>query len=67
VTNRASVIVVINNAPQEAAVEFKVTPINLPDGSVLVDRLNVNSDTTVRNQTFKVRMPPRSASIFATR
>jgi glycosidase len=67
VTNRASVIVVINNAPQEAAVEFKVTPINLPDGSVLVDRLNVNGDATVRNRTFKVRMQPRSASIFATR
>jgi hypothetical protein len=66
-TNRASVIVVINNAPQDAAVEFKVTPTNLPDGSVLVDRLGVNRDLLVRDQTLKVQMPPRSASIFAVR
>jgi glycosidase len=67
VTNRASVIVVINNDAREATVEFKGLPANLPDGSVLVDRLGTNSDLLIRGGTFKVNMPPRSASIYATR
>jgi glycosidase len=67
VTDRASVIVVINNATQGAEVEFKVAPANLPDDAVLFDRLGVSGDVTISNKTFKGRMPPRSASIFVAR
>jgi neopullulanase len=67
VTDRTAVIVVINNAPQDTQVEFNVTPINLPDGTILVDRLGVSGDLPVRDRTLKVRMPPRSASVFAVR
>jgi glycosidase len=63
-TERAAAIVVINNGSQEAAVEFKVAPLNLQDGSVLVDRLGTNADLLIRNGVFKINMPPRTASIY---
>ena len=67
-TARSSAIIVINNDAQAAEVEFKITrSVNLPDGSVMVDRLGTNSDMLIRNGIFKVRMPPRSASIYAPR
>jgi glycosidase len=65
VTEHATVFVVINNGGQEAAVEFKGLPPNVPEGSVLLDRLGTRGDVIIRNGTFKVQMPPRSASIYA--
>ncbi|HEX8773932.1 MAG TPA: alpha-amylase family glycosyl hydrolase [Pyrinomonadaceae bacterium] len=67
VTERAAAIIVINNGSQESAVEFKVAPVNLPDGSVLVDKLGANADLLIRNGVFRVNMPPRTASIYATK
>jgi glycosidase len=64
VTDKASVIVLINNDARAAAVEFNLAPLNLPDGSVLVDRLGAGGDILIRNATFKLRMPPRTASIY---
>jgi glycosidase len=67
VTERAAAIIVINNSPQEAAVEFNVAPVNLPDSTALVDKLGTGGNVLIRNGVFKLHMPPRSASIYATR
>lgn len=68
VSARSSAIIVINNDTQPSEVEFKITSsLNLPDGSVMVDRLGTSNDMLIRNGIFKVRIGPRSASIFALR
>lgn len=82
VTSKASVIIVINNDAKEATVEFKIpggkvsvihdlevdtTPANLADGSVLVDKLGAGGDVLTKDATFRVRMPARTASIYAPR
>jgi neopullulanase len=67
VTERATVFVVINNGAREEAVEFGGLPPNVPEGSVLVDRLGTNRNVLISKGTFKVQMPPRSASIYAPR
>jgi len=65
VTDRESVIVVINNDPEEARVEFGVRVANLEDGMVLTDRLGAAGDVRVAEGKMKVIVPGRSAAIFA--
>ncbi len=57
-----AVVIVINNAADDADIEFEVRPLPLSDGS-LMDRLG-SSRATVREGKLKVRLPKRSAALF---
>jgi hypothetical protein len=58
------VIIVLNNDLQPATIEFDVTRLALPEGSVFNDRLEGRSEVHVRNGRMKVNLPRRSAGIF---
>ncbi len=64
VTDRASVIVVINNDTKPATIEFDVLPARLSDGTRLTDRLDVSQDVRVTGGKLKTSLPARSASVF---
>ena len=67
VTERSSVIVVINNDANPATLEFEVSTARLADGVRLVDRLNIAEDARVADGKLKVSLPARSASVFTVR
>jgi glycosidase len=67
VTERSSVVIVINNDPKPANVEFDVSPAGLADGARLVDRLEAAPDVRVANGRLRTTLPARSASIFTVR
>jgi glycosidase len=64
VTDRASVIIVINNDTKPATFDFDVARANTEDGARFSDRLNVAQDVRVADGKFKVTLPARSASVF---
>ena len=67
VTDRASVVIVINNDTKPAAFEFDVSPARLADGARLTDRLDVTQDVRVAGGKVKVSLPARSASVLTLR
>jgi glycosidase len=67
VTDRASVIIVINNDTKPAAIEFDVSPARLADGARLTDRLDVSADVRVTDGKLKMNLPARSASVLTVK
>ncbi|MBD0326460.1 MAG: hypothetical protein ICV68_08510, partial [Pyrinomonadaceae bacterium] len=67
VSERSSVVVVINNDAKPATVEFDVAAARLADGARLTDRLDVSPDVRVANGKLKISLPARSASVLTIR
>ncbi|HEX8494736.1 MAG TPA: alpha-amylase family glycosyl hydrolase [Pyrinomonadaceae bacterium] len=67
VTDRSTVVVVINNDTKPTALEFEVSSARLADDAKLVDRLNIAQDARVTDGKLKVSLPARSASVFTVR
>lgn len=67
VTDRSSVVVVINNDTKPAALEFEVAAARLAEGARLTDRLNIAQDARVADGKLKVNLPARSGSVFTVR
>jgi glycosidase len=67
ITERASVIVVINNDVKPATIEFDVSPTRFPDGTRLTDRIGAIQDVRLEGDKLTVNMPARSASILTVR
>lgn len=67
ITDRSSVIIVINNDTKPAAFEFDVAPARINDGARLTDRLDVSPDARVTDGKLKMNLPARSASVFTVR
>lgn len=65
VTDRESVIVVINNDTKDATVEFEVANAGMADGAMLSDRLGLAGDVRVESGRIRVKLPARSSAIFA--
>lgn len=64
VTERAAVVVVINNDTKPATFEFNVAPARIEEGTRFTDRLDVSQDVGVTGGKFKTNLPARSASVF---
>ncbi|HKP71288.1 MAG TPA: alpha-amylase family glycosyl hydrolase [Pyrinomonadaceae bacterium] len=64
VTERASVIVAINNEDKPATLEFGVAPANVKPDARLVDRLDTVKELRAEGGVLKLTLPPRSASIL---
>jgi hypothetical protein len=60
-----AVVVVINNDNNAAAIEFDMSALGFGNGDVLFDRLGLTQSAPVANGKMKVRLPERSAVIFA--
>jgi glycosidase len=67
VSERSSVIVVINNDTKPATIEMDVSPARLADGARLTDRLNVIEDARVADGKLTLSLPARSASVLTVR
>jgi hypothetical protein len=62
-----SVVIVFNNDDKSSEFEFDVSRLELRNGAVLRDRLDVSRDTTVRDGKLRLSLPKRSAAIFSNR
>lgn len=62
-----AVVVVFNNDVKDAALDIPLAGIGLADGSVLEDRLGLAPELRVVAGNGAVRLPPRSAAIYAMR
>jgi glycosidase len=67
VTERASVIILINNETKPALFDFDAAPAKVEDGARYTDRLNISEDVHVMGGKFKATLPARSASVFTMR
>lgn len=67
VTNRSSIVIVINNDTKPAILEFDVASARLQDGTRLTDRLEVAQDTRVADGRLKMSLPARSASVLTVK
>jgi len=65
-TNRAYVIVVINNDSKPASIQFDCSPLGIVNGVRLVDRLGVTTEANIRSGILKVSLPPRSACMLTS-
>jgi glycosidase len=63
-TRRETVIVVINNDTQAAAVEFEVKDLGLREGDRGTDQLNASAGGEVRQGVLRVTVNPRAAAIL---
>jgi glycosidase len=63
-TERAYVVVVINNDNKPSTIEFDVSPLGAADGALLIDRLGVAGDARIQSGMLKVSLPARSASVL---
>jgi len=63
-TERAYVVVVINNDNKPSTIEFDVSPLGAADGALLIDRLGVAGDAKIQSGMLKVSLPARSASVL---
>jgi len=63
-TDRESVIVILNNAPQPERVEFEVAPAHLVNGTLLEDRLRTGLELRIEGGRMRVRLPARSAGNY---
>jgi len=66
-TERAFVIVVINNDIKASAIEFDVSPLGFIDSVSLIDRLGVVDAATIRSEKLKLTLPARSACMLTTK
>jgi neopullulanase len=66
-TARETVIVVFNNAKQEARVEFDISPLSIRTGARLTDRLGRAKEARIEGNAALIAMPARSASIITIR
>jgi hypothetical protein len=64
VTDRASVVILINNEAKPATVEFEVARAKIVEDARLTDRLGVAGDVRITDGKLKATMPARSASVF---
>jgi len=64
VTDRASVIILINNDTKPAAFDFEVARADVEEGARFNDRLDISGDVRVTDGKFKTTLPARSASVF---
>jgi glycosidase len=64
VTERSSVVVIINNDTRPATLEFSVAGTNLAEGARLADRLATIRGAQVNSGRITVTLPARSASIL---
>ena len=63
-TDRQSVVVIINNGDEGATVEFDGEPARLSNGTVLTDRLGGGPPLQVREGKVRATLPERSARIY---
>jgi glycosidase len=63
-TDRQSVVVIINNAVDGATVEFDAAPARLLNGTTLGDRLGACPPLQVRDGRLRATLPGRTASIY---
>jgi len=63
-TDRQSVVVIVNNGVEGATVEFDGDPARLPNGTTLTDRLGVGPPLQVRDGKIRATLPERTASIY---
>jgi neopullulanase len=66
-TDRAIVLVAINNDNKPAAMEFDVSRIGLTDKTLLTDQLGISKDVEIEKSMIKVNLPARSAAIFTVK
>jgi glycosidase len=64
VSERASVIIAINNEDKPATIEFGIAPANLTSDARLFDRLDTIREARVDDGRLKLNLPARSASIL---
>ncbi|HEX8457850.1 MAG TPA: alpha-amylase family glycosyl hydrolase [Pyrinomonadaceae bacterium] len=64
VTERASIVVAINNEANPATLEFNVGQTKFAPGARLDDRLDTLKNVRVTGGTLKFTLPPRSAAIL---
>jgi glycosidase len=63
-TDRQSVVVIINNAVDRATVEFDAAPARLLNGTTLTDRLGDGPPLHVYNGRLSATLPGRTARIY---
>jgi glycosidase len=66
-TERASVIVAINNDSNRSTFDFDVSSLGIADGALLIDRMGVASEAKIQSGMLKVSLPARSAAILMTK
>jgi glycosidase len=66
-TDRAYVIVAINNDSNPSTMEFDVSPLGFIDTASLVDRLGVATGAKIQSGILKLSLPPRSACILTAK
>jgi glycosidase len=64
VTDRAFVLIVINNDARPVVFDFDVAPAKIENGARLIDRLDVAQDVRITDGKFKTTLPARSAAVF---
>ncbi len=64
-TGQSCVVILINNDPKPARLEFSVAGTNLEDGATLVDRLGAAGEVRIDVGMMRVELPARTAAIFA--
>jgi len=67
VTDRLSVIIVINNGAQVETVEFNIAGTRLADGETLVDRLGLGPPVRVESGKIKLKLPARAAGVYTVK
>jgi glycosidase len=63
-TDRQSVVVIINNGAEAATLEFDAEPEHLLNGTTLTDRLGGGPPLQVRDGRLRAMLPGRTASIY---
>jgi glycosidase len=66
-TERASVIVAINNDSKPSTFEFDVSLLGITGSALLIDRLGVGSEVKTQSGMLRVSLPARSAAILTTK
>jgi glycosidase len=66
-TERASVIVAINNDSKPSTFEFDVSSLGIAGSALLIDRLGVASEVKIQSGMLKVSLPARSAAILTAK
>jgi glycosidase len=63
-TDRQSVVVIINNGVEGATVEFDGAPARLSNGTTLTDRLGKGPPLQVRDGKIRATLPQRTVSVY---
>jgi glycosidase len=65
VHGESGLVVALNNGQEEAVIDCPAGPAGLQDGERLEDRLELAPPATVADGRIRLRIPARSASVFA--